>query len=86
MNTWLNIGTAIVIFLTGFIFGYTGRGIIEKELKKDELDYQNLVLIVICLGWLASVLYELANPEYHTNPLIHGLMGVVAGYFFKKKK
>lgn len=86
MNTWINLGTALVSFMLGLVVGYAGRGMLEKEIKKGEVDYRNFVLIVVSLGWFTSVVYEIINPEFHTNPLVHGLMGAIVGFFFVKNR
>jgi hypothetical protein len=86
MDTWLNTGVALVSFTTGILIGYAGRGIIEKQIKKEEIDYRNFVLIIVSLAWFTSVVYEIINPEFQTNPLVHGLMGGVVGFFFKLSK
>lgn len=86
MNTWntMNtIGIAIVSYALGVLTGYYGCSFFGKQLKLDGDSYKNLVLILVSIGWFTSVIYEVVNPSFSTNPLIHGLMGGIVGFFFK---
>jgi hypothetical protein len=42
-----------------------------------------LVLLVVTAIWAISMVVELLNPAYHTNPMVHGLMGSIVGFFYK---
>lgn len=79
------VGLAGISFVAGTISGYILRGLIDKKNSVDKLEYRNLVLLVVTLVWALSALIDIVDPEYSTSPLIHGLMGGIVGFFFKKK-
>jgi len=76
-----NIILSIISFSLGFISGLIVSSYFKKHLDQDR--YKNIVLIVIVVMWATSVAVEIVNPEYKTNPLIHGLMGSIVGFFYK---
>lgn len=88
MNLNLNsITISIVSAVIGFILGYFTRMIMDKS--GSSRDMKTVVLIIVCAAWLTSMVVEFINPEYHTNPMVHGLMGSIVGFFYKidiKKK
>lgn len=87
MQIWGKLTIAIVSYLLGIVTGYYGCEIVGSKLRiNGGIDYRNFVIIIISIGWIASVLVEIINPAYATNPLIHGLMGGIVGYFFKQKQ
>ena len=46
----------------------------------------DLVLVAVTIGWLVSLIYDIASPAYETSPFIHGLMGAIVGFFYKPAK
>lgn len=75
---------SLVSFIAGIAVGYFGRSVVDAKIKTDSrTTASNFVLFVVTIIWALSVVEEAINPAYHTNPLIHGLMGVIAGYYFK---
>lgn len=86
MQTLNTLGVAIVSYLLGVTTGYYGCGIVSKKNMIDGIDSRNFVIAVVSIGWIASVLVEVVNPAFKTNVLLHGLMGAIVGYFFKKKE
>ena len=53
--------------------------------KKNEEWLKLVVLSVVTLLWSISVLVDLLSKDYSTPELIHGLMGLVVGYFVGDK-
>jgi hypothetical protein len=44
---------------------------------------QNYVAVMITTLWGVSIIAEIVLTQYQTPVPIHGLMGLVAGYFYK---
>ncbi len=72
---------SIISFLIGALVGYIIRGIVINSGKAN--DMKTFVLLIVSFAWFASVIVEILNPQYHTNPMIHGLMGSIVGFFYK---
>ena len=73
--------TTFVSYFLGMISGFVIKTVIKDKFKS--VDYKNIVLIVVSIMWTLSVAVEIINPTYKTNPLIHGLMGSIVGFFYK---
>lgn len=73
--------TAIISYLLGILTGYVIRGCIKDDLMTKNA--KTIVLLVVSIMWTLSVAVEILNPQYKTNPLIHGLMGSIVGFFYK---
>ena len=65
----------------GFILGYIARGLKDKSGSEAN---NSIVLLVVTLIWAVSVLFDMVSPTYETSPLVHTLMGVITGYFYKQ--
>lgn len=72
---------AIVSYILGFMSGFIANGYMKQ--KFTQASSKTIVLIIVSVMWTLSVAFELINPEYHTSPLIHGLMGSIVGFFYK---
>lgn len=77
--------SSILIFTFGLILGVVvGFLIFLLSLKKKIISYVNLfVLISVVLVWVASVLLDMAEPNYQTPISLHGFMGIIVGFYFK---
>ena len=73
---------AVVFFVVGFMLGWVSRDKLDGRFEK--LNQSFFVSVIITLLYSASVVAEIVNPVYHTPPYLHGIMGIVAGYFFKR--
>jgi len=71
---------AIVSFVVGLLTGYTFRGFSDKS-TEQKASYT--VLYVVLFAWLLSFMVDIFNPNYTTSPVVHGMMGVIVGFFFK---
>lgn len=84
MNT---LAVAIISFLVGNFTGFVLSRILSKTpFKFDGEDRINWLIAIVSFVWLASVLVDIASPQYETSPLIHGIMGAIVGFFFWKPK
>lgn len=72
---------AIVFYVAGILTGFFARTL----LRDRKLEGNMLVLVVVSIIWSLSMIVELVNPAYKTNPLVHGLMGAIVGFFYKPK-
>lgn len=74
---------SIVSFLVGVLVGYIIRSLMDKSGYNK--DMKTLVLLVVSFAWFMSMIVEVLNPAYHTNPMVHGLMGSIVGFFYNFK-
>jgi len=72
---------SIISFSVGVLIGYLIRCYMARDLNAS--DNKTLVLLLVSVAWFVSVIVEIINPVYHTNPMIHGLMGSIVGFFYK---
>lgn len=72
---------AVVSFVLGVLTGYIIRCLMVKDMKSQ--NSRMIVLLVVTVIWAISMVVELLNPAYHTNPMVHGLMGSIVGFFYK---
>lgn len=79
----ITVVTAIVSYVAGLLSGF----FISKvfHIGDDEKSGQ-LVLIVVTIIWALSMIIEIVNPAYKTNPFVHTLMGGIVGFFYKPKE
>lgn len=76
-----NIFIAIVSYIVGFMSGFIVSGFMKQKFSRS--DSKTIVLIIVSVMWTLSVAFELINPNYHTSPMVHGLMGSIVGFFYK---
>jgi len=78
-----NFSISIISYFLGLISG----GFISQKIgnKLNEASYKTLVLVLVSVMWTISVAFEIVNPAYKTNPMIHGLMGSIVGFFYTFK-
>lgn len=74
---------AVIAFTLGIVAGYLIRGHIGK--KVDGISGSAFILVVITTCWGLSVLFDILSPTYETPIAIHGLMGIIVGFFYKSK-
>lgn len=65
----------VIGFLIGFLAGRKFRSLPNWE--------RTLLAIVITVLWAVSVGVSIFNQEYETPTALHGMLGIVAGYFFQ---
>lgn len=71
---------SVISYFIGFLSGF----FVSQKLgdKLTESSYKTLVLVLVSVMWTISVAFEIVNPAYKTNPMIHGLMGSIVGFFY----
>ena len=82
--TVLNVSIALVSYIVGVVSGIFLRDKILSGVK--QVEQNTFVLVVVTSIWAFSMLFDILNPEYTTNPLVHGLMGAIVGFFYKPTK
>ena len=71
----------IVTFLLGTIVGWFAHKFITKN---DLVNWErSFITVVVAISWLVSILLDIALNNYETPVAIHGVMGMVVGYFFE---
>lgn len=78
-STRLFIG--ILSYLVGVVSGYLIKSLLIKDISTK--NSRLFVLLVVTTIWTISMIVEISNPAYHTNPMVHGLMGSIVGFFYK---
>lgn len=82
--------TTLIFFFTlsalfiGITAGYFIRGVLDKKIT-NENSARTFVLIVVTIAWVVSSIADILIVDYSTNPLLHGLMGAIVGFFYKPK-
>lgn len=75
------IVVSVVSGLVGFVLGYVTKSYLNKQNR--DLDKNMIVLIAVTSIWTLSMIVDISSSTYETSPLLHGLMGVIVGFFFK---
>lgn len=76
------LGKALVYIGIGFLFGYIVRG--YKEKYTSTIENEKIISLMILFVYVVSILSAILNPNYQTPAGLHGIMGIVAGYYFKQ--
>lgn len=58
----------------------------HKLLAEEDFDGGDLVLTAVVMIWVLSRIVAMFDRSYQSSPFIDGLMGLIAGYFYKGKK
>jgi uncharacterized membrane protein YoaK (UPF0700 family) len=74
---------AIVSFVAGNITGYVLHRVLDKDKKQSNSTF---LLTMVVLVWAVSVLAGIINTSYETNPIMHGIVGTLVGFYFYKRK
>jgi len=73
------------LFIAFFVGVFVGR-MSHKLLKEEDFDGGDLVLTAIVMIWVLSRIVAMFDRSYQSSPFIDGLMGLIAGYFYKGKR
>jgi hypothetical protein len=68
--------------VTGFLLSDLLRRKNSSLLSKENSN--QLVLIIVTTIWFMSMIIDIASPTYETSPYVHGLMGAIVGFFYRK--
>lgn len=85
VNSAINFSGVIISFILGFFAGFITREAIRKFEKGADF-YRNLVLLAVVTVWCISVLVDILYASYETPLALHGLMGAIVGYFYKRNE
>ena len=75
----------ITIFLTGVFCGFLVGWFGHKYISKKEIENweRAVITVVVAFAWVVSVILDIALSTYETPVALHGVMGMVVGYFFE---
>lgn len=79
------LDVAIFSYIFGIFSGFYIRSFVDKKLQ-GKLEGSYIILIVISSVWLLSMVVDILSASYETSPLVHGLMGVIVGFFYKAER
>jgi len=72
----------VAIFALGLGIGY----IYSDDSKRTSVErVRTAIAIVVTVIWVVTVVAGVLIPTYTTSMFIHGIMGLVAGFFFADK-
>lgn len=75
----------VIRLVIAFVMGvFVGR-MSHRILKDEDFNGSDLVLVSIVLIWVLSRVVAMVDRSYTSSPIIDGLMGLIAGYFYKGK-
>lgn len=81
------VGTEIIkgfiFFCIGFGMGYAIRGI--RDRSASVIDNEKVIALMIAGTYVISVLAGVFITGYQTPLGLHGIMGGIIGFYFKKK-
>lgn len=69
----------------GVLTGFIGGWLLHKRLSKKEIENweRAMITVVVTTAWATSLVFDIAVAGYDTPVAVHGVMGLVAGYFFE---
>lgn len=80
----------LTYFIIGFIIGFFFRIVFDslRHHVKTRVEIMTkgegrmAIATIVVIIWCVTIIAEIVNSSYKVNPLIHGIMGTVVGYFF----
>lgn len=76
----------LVTFLLGVAIGSAAGWFAHKYISHNK-EIQNweraLITVTVSFAWIISILLDIALDTYETPVALHGVMGMVVGYFFE---
>lgn len=76
----------IITFTIGNLSGYFFHDFLKKSVGMNEDNSKNLLLLAVTIIWVISMLVSLVNPSYQVPIPVHGIMGIIVGFFFYRSK
>lgn len=73
----------LIIPLIAYVAGFLSGFVLKDHVDDKTINSGSFVLTVVTIMWALSMFIDIANPEYTTSPLVHGLMGAIVGFFYK---
>jgi hypothetical protein len=72
---------SFISFCLGAVFTFILRDVITLNMTKQSTGLG--ISLVVTFTWVASIIAEILIPDFAVSPFIHGIMGVIAAFFFK---
>jgi len=73
--------TFLVGAFCGFLIGWFGHKYVSK---KEVANWERAIItVVVTFAWVVSVILDIILNSYETPVALHGVMGMVVGYFFE---
>lgn len=75
----------IITFVLGVMVGALIGWFSQKHISKNKIENweRALITVVVSFAWVVSVILDVALDTYETPVALHGVMGMVVGYFFE---
>lgn len=75
----------VATFLTGAAFGFLVGWFAHKYISHKEIENweRAVITVTVTFAWVVSVILDIALDTYETPVALHGVMGMVVGYFFE---
>lgn len=72
-------------FIAGVAFGFLAGWLAQRHISQSKVEnWERSVISVVVTGmWVVSVALDVALTNYETPMAVHGVMGMVVGYFFE---
>jgi ABC-type microcin C transport system permease subunit YejE len=70
----------IGVFVGGMSGWFGHKHVSKKEIENWE---RAMITVVVSFAWVISVILDVALQTYETPVALHGVMGMVVGYFFE---
>lgn len=72
-------------FIIGLTVGFFAGWLAQKNISHTAVENweRALITIFVTLAWIISVVLDIALDTYETPVAVHGVMGMVVGYFFE---
>lgn len=78
---WRDAMISIISFTVGALITFLIRDIITIKMTKQSTGLG--VSLIVTFMWAVSIIAEMVIPEFTVSPFVHGIMGVIAAFFFK---
>lgn len=76
-----DIVLSVVSFAVGALVTFLIRDIITIKMTKQSTGLG--VSLIVTFMWAVSIIAEMVIPGFSVSPFVHGIMGVIAAFFFK---
>ena len=73
--------TFIIGIFVGTVIGwFSHKYFTHKQIENWE---RSMITVFVTIAWVISMLLDIALDTYETPVAVHGVMGMVVGYFFE---
>lgn len=84
-----NIIIGAITYILGLSTGFALRSLLDKYIDKSEHRQsvkeiaQIFLFIIVTSVWVVAIIISFTDPGREVSNWLHGMMGVVLGFFFK---